>query len=288
MPDDELARLQARAYGPTPDLDSDPVALARLRELEDAQREAHAADARVAPEPAPPARPDGAPVGRAEEDAVLTSLGFAPDRAADTPIAPSPAELVTPRTPAARADPVDPADPADPAEPRASDPRTAVLSRRTRTAWAVSLVAAVVIGAGVTAWTFPWGVRDDAHHAARLPAQAGEAPQGIVSQFGFGVADAESVQFFGHYFGVGVYATQDCIQAVLGDGDRAITGGCAGGGISPIMDLYVPSSDRTEMYGDVDFPDELLQRFPDGGMLRFTLDGDVILVDEGEIPGAYR
>ncbi|MEV7694508.1 hypothetical protein AB0N73_14385 [Microbacterium sp. NPDC089189] len=310
MPDDELARLQARAYGPSPDLDRDPVALARLRELEDAQRDAHRADDRVSPEPVIDARADATPVDRAAEDAVLTRLGFAADtagarwrsegdphpdddreRPGDPAVAASVPDGREATASAHGADaPARPtgSDPAAPADPPAPEPRAAVLGRRTRIAWAVSLVAAVVVGAGVTAWTFPWGVRDDAHHAARLTAQAGEPPEAIVTQFRFGAEDAATVQSYGEYLGVGIYASEDCIQAAFGEGTRSFTGGCAGGGIAPIMDLYVPASDRTEMYGDVKLPDELLQRFPDGGMLRFTLDGDVVLVDEGEIPWAYR
>ena len=38
-PHDELAALRARAYGPAADIDGDPEALARLRDLEIAARE---------------------------------------------------------------------------------------------------------------------------------------------------------------------------------------------------------------------------------------------------------
>jgi hypothetical protein len=65
----------------------------------------------------------------------------------------------------------------------------------------------------------------------------------------------------------------------------AIYGGCAVGSIEPILDLYVPGAGEGDSsYTDAQFPPELTRDFPDGGLVRFQLDGDEVLVDEGRHP----
>jgi hypothetical protein len=53
-------------------------------------------------------------------------------------------------------------------------------------------------------------------------------------------------------------------------------------GLAPIMDIYFGG---TSSGGNVAVPDSVLERFPDGGVLRFTLRGDAVFVDEGDLPG---
>ena len=57
--DDELARLRARAYGADADIEDDPVALARLRELEQQRQRPTLIGQRVAPSPPPERAPTG-------------------------------------------------------------------------------------------------------------------------------------------------------------------------------------------------------------------------------------
>jgi hypothetical protein len=65
----------------------------------------------------------------------------------------------------------------------------------------------------------------------------------------------------------------------------AIYGGCAVDGIDPILDLYVPGTGQADTsYTDMQFPKELTRDFPDGGLVRFQLHGDEVLVDEGRHP----
>jgi hypothetical protein len=279
--DEELARLRARAYGPDADIHTDPPALARLRELEQRANEQRgsvpqwsSAQREGAGSAASDTHPDGielafgdlpsagAPAGvdaTAAEDA-----GDASGR--DQPVAGVP--LVAPSFPTGSSS-------------------GAVLGRRVRTAWAVSLVAAVAAGAALTAWMLPGGAL--AGHDARLQSQSAEIPRGIVAQFdAFEAGDdpgADEVRYFGEYRGVGVYASDRCLQAVAGRAQRTVAVTCTPG-LDLVMDIYVPSEADREQPGGYSpsFPDELTQRFPGGGIVRFSLIGDEVLVDEGRVP----
>ena len=77
----ELSELRARAYGPHPDIQTDPVALARLTELE-AARIASPPDGAHTEIGAPAAAADGAP---AADSAWTASRGDPPDSAAGIP-----------------------------------------------------------------------------------------------------------------------------------------------------------------------------------------------------------
>lgn len=81
----ELEALRRRAYGAAADIDTDPEAIARLTELEDAALRERVGETPVAPEKAPAdtPRPDGRPVAVApspSSTAVITS-GIPADRA---------------------------------------------------------------------------------------------------------------------------------------------------------------------------------------------------------------
>ncbi|PZU49595.1 MAG: spermidine/putrescine ABC transporter permease [Microbacterium sp.] len=96
---DELAALRARAYGPHADIDADPVARARLRQLEDALRAAAAAEEAPGAEPVEaqasrPARPEPVAV-EADRQAPAASADAEPAAAAA-------ADIESPRSPGPR------------------------------------------------------------------------------------------------------------------------------------------------------------------------------------------
>ncbi|WP_243232180.1 hypothetical protein [Microbacterium sp. CIAB417] len=163
-------------------------------------------------------------------------------------------------------------------------PRT--LDRRLRLAWVLSILVTAGIAAGVTAWTLPWGVRDDQHHAARLTEQSGESPAMTEWEIpGFEQGDLRS---YGSYSGLEVYATDACIivRAMTQDEGGSGSGTCAGAGLEPTVDFYVTRTSGAGA-GGMGYPEELRTRFPDGGVVRFTRHGDVVLVDEGELPPGF-
>lgn len=241
---DELAELRRRAYGPGADITADAAAVARLRELE----------ARAAGRETAPAR-----------------------RGPDAPPPPGPAEPVA-RAEPARAEPV--AQPAHTRPAPAEEPRP--LSRRIRVAWAGSLVAAVALAAGVTAWVFPLGARDAAQHAALLSPTPGPVP----SSLPFG-GDTDP-RYFGEYRGLHVYVTSQCLYATgEGEGASFYGAGCVGQGLEPVMEVYVPSPAGAAVRSDVAYPEELTSGFPDGAVIRFARQGETVLVDVGALPAMY-
>ena len=276
--DRELAHLRARAYGPDADIHADPPALARLREIEQQQR--------------PPARGADDPMTPNADDRASPTASPAFPRTASPataqPVPPPAAQAV----PAAAAVPQD-ADDGAPVTPLvapvslASSPPAAVLGRRTRMAWAASLVAAIVLSAGLAVWLFPLGVRDDRHHDARMLPQDSEVPRSVVTQFrSLGTEDVPrdiEVRSFGDYYGLGIYASGDCLLAVVAQAESMMQMACMAD-LALIMDVYVPSAADQDRYGAVGYPDELTGRFPDGGMVRFSFTGDEVLVDEGRVP----
>lgn len=254
MPDsteEELARLRARAYGPDADLDRE--GLARLAELE----------AALSPRRAPAEEPD---------QATVPEGGEGPD--VPHPHAPVEESLA-----------------ADGAEPPAlvapisltPEPVPRTLDRGLRGAWIVSLVVTAALAAGVTAWTLPWGVRDDQQHAARLTLQSADVP--AMSQWDIPGLDQDALRSYGSYSGLQVYATESCIivSATRPDAGGSSSGTCAGGGLDPSLDFYVTRTSAAGA-GVMGYPDELRTRFPDGGVVRFTRHGEIIVVDEGELP----
>lgn len=122
--DDELRALRERAYGPGADIHDDPVALARLDELERA----------LTPVPAEPERPVIAAVDEPEAEHPLD----------ENPADPEPASSIGPDVPD-----VLPAI-------SASAPERSRPSRRLVWLWAGSVAAAAVIGAAVTTATLTW------------------------------------------------------------------------------------------------------------------------------------
>lgn len=250
MPDpteEELARLRARAYGPHADLDE--AGLARLAELEATLSPRRPSTSQAAePEPEPVPQP-----------AAAEELPPADE--------PEPVPLIAPVSLTAQ-----------------PTPRT--LDRRLRAAWIVSILVTAAVAAGLTAWTLPWGVRDDQQHAARLTEQAG-APENM-GQWVMAGLESEELRSFGSYAGLEVYATDACIIVATDSLEESGpgTGTCVGEGIDPLVDFIIPRRSRASA-GDFGYPEELRDRFPDGVVLRFARHGEVILVDEGELPPGF-
>ena len=317
MAQDELAALRERAFGPNADIADDPAAIERLRQLE-AQARARARagagtgarpseiagerDDRVAgpvspaassaphPVPAEPSRPPVAvpplgPVGphlslpegapeAASEGASEGAMGDAtPDAAAASPGEPEPEPA---RAEAAEAG-------LRVATASASAP---VLTRRIRVAWALSLVAAVRLAAGLTLWLFP---PSPPHTAVLRTASSAEEspPYPIPGRAGEG----PELAAFETYLGMRIYGGGQCLLIAFPDTEstqNASSVGCVGGGLLPTVDLYVPptqgsSADSTTL----PIPEDVRERFPDGAVLRFTLDGDRVFVDVGTLPDMY-
>lgn len=289
--DDELARLQARAYGPAADIDA--AGIARLAELQESRVAAvrsaptrdDASDTPAVPFGAGPAatpKRGGLRAGPREEHAAPVAEpepAFEPlpdatreaDGSSATDPAPIPGEAPVPLI-------------APVSLTSAPPPRT--LDRRLGIAWILSILVTAAVAAGITAWTLPWGVRDDQQHAARLTEQPG-APEGA-GQWNMSGLEVDELRSFGSYAGLAVYATDACIiiaTASLSESGSG-TGTCAGEGLEPVVEFHIPRRSRASA-GDFGYPEELRDRFPDGIVLRFARQGDTILVDEGELPSWF-
>lgn len=268
----ELAALRARAYGPRADIDGDPVAIARLRELETA--------ARIAAEPTQSVR-EAAP---SEDDS--DTADDAADAAADDTAA------------NAGADDVDAlrllvADSTGVAGPRAPRPvRVGWVI-----AWAASvLVVALTVGGMVFALASirPVSPVTGATQVASLddPVPTDDT---VWVQRWFGGASGEIVAF--DYLGLVVIQTpslyystgQECLVVAPRDGfneendsfEGAMYTGCRAGSFPAAVQFVVNES----------APQEVRDLFADGTGLSFVLDGDVVGVftDGGpQATGAVR
>ncbi|WP_307224548.1 hypothetical protein [Microbacterium arborescens] len=246
----ELRALRARAYAPGADIADDPVALARLTELEERERAS-----RITRPPAP-----------------------VTPRSAPTPTSaptPSPAETAPPASGPAP-EPV----PGDDADGAASASRRAPRSLRPILMWAGSLVAVAALAVGITAFA----TARSAPTATALPPDArishvttllptGEEIPEFVRPYGDGLAAASYEDFLG----LSVFRSADewrgngnlCVSvARIADetsGDTARNGvyyqGCAAGAF-PAAVTFVVWEDQ---------PEELLERYPVGTALQFVL-----------------
>jgi hypothetical protein len=72
---------------------------------------------------------------------------------------------------------------------------------------------------------------------------------------------------------------------VVGESLMTIALGCAGGGLDPTMEVWVPAQASSIQQGQPALPEDLTRRYPDGVLLRFTLRGAEVLVDEGSYTG---
>ncbi|MHC2998425.1 hypothetical protein [Microbacterium sp. HJ5] len=264
---DELRALRARAYGPSADIEHDPVALRRLQELE-AQREAGAV-ATPAPAPPPAPAPAAAPV-------TVEAQAQAP---AEAPVESPPQ---TPTASAVEASAEQPgADGAD-ADPPVSARRR---PRRLGLWWGLSLVAAAALAASATyavTRVLPVSVSSGAEQIATLE-PISTAPALPSGWFGIGPSSA-AYEFYGltlFQTSSGVMGTpgSDCFAAIptaqLPEEDAdpnswSFTGnvysGCRVGDFPATVQMPV----------DTSAPKDLSDRYPIGSALQFVLvDGRV-------------
>ncbi|MFE5409607.1 hypothetical protein [Microbacterium sp. NPDC056569] len=252
---DELHTLRARAYGPSADIDEDPAALERLRELE-ARRAAAATATPV--EPPLVAEPAVAP----ERQGAAVTVVVAPEASDAQPEAEE----------ASTSD--------EPDEPRARRRRRG-LSSSTWALWALSVVAAAALAAGLTysaTAISPISASSGATQIDTLdPYPLADVPAGW---FGAGPS---SLAF--DYFGLTLFETSggygalgtDCFSLVATeelpepDADAnswSMSGimltGCAVGSFPATIQLAVDSS----------APQQLRDRFPADSALQFVFDGD--------------
>jgi hypothetical protein len=307
--DNELARLRARAYGPDADIHADPPALARLRELERRASEARrGGDGSADPPSRDAVSTEG--VGADGLTAVFGELFAEPTAVVTRPRRRSSARTGSAVHPQPAGSPPAPplaahgAPESAPEVPLATDvsrppliaPASLVtesfptaLGRRTRLAWVASLVVAVIVAAGLAVWTFPFGVRDDQHHDARMAHVDGEIPartlDRLASTWNSGSVENVTVRSFGEFEGLAVYAVGECLLGVVGDSLMTIALGCAGGGLDPTIEVWVPAQASSIQQGQPALPEDLTRRYPDGVLLRFTLRGAEVLVDEGSYTG---
>ncbi|WP_160150865.1 hypothetical protein [Microbacterium timonense] len=280
--DDELRALRARAYGPDADIHDDPVAMARLHELETLARERT-----PAPSVPPPQTPMDADAPRAAADTPETGgvpAPAIPGRGEVAPPAPSPAGG-PPGSPAADVTPgrVDDSTPDDVRAPDDGIPdpstehgehpttRTPWWRRRLPLLWACSVVAGVLIGVGLTL-----GVQAmDAGGVAVLHEDPdGQWPDGL-----FGTPSGDHL-VFEDFYGLSVVAQSmptgpnaapiPCVLVFRGDGDNVSfgTSGC-GAGRFPAQASFVV---------DGGSPKALRDRFPEGTPMQFVLDGSQVRV----------
>ena len=267
--DREFDELRARAYGPHPDIDVDPAALARLRELEAAHRPGarRRADAppseSAAPTDAPPsenaARTDAVPTAAPADGAPAdgSSEGDAPAPAGSAAAAPSP-----------------------PAKEDSSRSRSLV--QRATATWprrlALMAGALVVVGGIITAVVLASAprsgttLRPTASISLRpTEAQADNQVRELVAVEASDLRiDPSTLRAYGSYLGLEIWSgvneyDSPCLVALLRARDTLSEGRCTPPTAELIMDV---SSSGDEFEG--------FEGIPGVGIIRFMLRGDTV------------
>ena len=248
--DAELAALRARAYGADADIHDDPVALARLRDLEERRR--IMGETAVAPS-APAAPAVGPPPS-------LPAFSFV-SPPADTDARPSAGQTPDPDRDGA----------ADPAAGPAAAPAASGTAPRSRgrllLACAATALATAAVTAGITLWAASAGAeRPD---AVVRPA-ADPTPSEIIS--GPFTDTVQFEDFHGMQVTVGTSAgdpTQRCVFVAVPQGDFSSgTGGCAIVPFDPQLDLALATYAGSE----------LADAFGSDAVLRLRVVGDELRV----------
>lgn len=249
---DELRRLRERAYGPAADIHDDPVALARLHELE------NAALSPTAPESGPDSPPDETIAADVSDDA-LSQVGAFPSFAEPDGADPVGADDPTPS-------------PSDVREPvtDATAPRP-WWRRRIPVLWAGSVVVALLLGVGLTL-----GVQ--AVEAGKV-AVLSEDPEGEWPAQQLGPV-AEEFSRFEDFYGLSIAARSvgsawadaaiPCIW-LYRDDDATLgiaSSGCSAGSF-PAQASFIVSAGS---------PVELREHFPVGTALLFVHEGSHVHV----------
>jgi hypothetical protein len=288
--DDELQTLRARAYGPDADIDGDPAALERLRELENDARSATAAvpvarevdldpadamtDAAAPAFAASAVSAGGAPSLGAFVD--LATEGEAADEGADDSpedraygtrarTRPGAADLM-PDDADPQASRVSDAAPEEPGDAPTDGEAATTQSRpwwRTRraVAWMGAIAVVAVVGLAAAVWSTQAQGRVAVLQQTDLDGWPnnvmGEPPDGArLYEDYFGLTAVQMPQRWGSGEGM------ECLYIVESGGQGFMsTIGCAAGGFPPTAALLV--SERG--------PEELRERFAEGTALQFVL-----------------
>ena len=276
--EDELRRLQARAYGPDADIMADPAALARLRELEDAGARALARDADLR---LPPSPSDVGP--RVARDVDLAPSGPA-DQAPTSP----PAAAFVAAVAAHDARPDDGDADASPAIPTPAPPRR---PRRAVLAWVAALVAVAIVVAVAASAITAGTVRAAGQPASAQRVATLQMDPHFQTPYSFNDSSVDLVGF-DEFHGLTVISgkrwltesMQPCLlvasTAELYGDTNIISGttayGCAAGSFPASALLRV----------DTNLPRTIRQMFPDGTGLQFVLDGKKVEVYADHAPTA--
>ncbi len=250
LPLDELHSLRERAYGPTADIHADPAAMARLAELE--------AQARAVATPVPASEPDAASPAPVDVALVDPPAPVPPREDADVE-----APFAEPLAPDAGTGIPAPATDAPAAQPSSATPWW---RRRMPLLWAGSVVAALILGAGVT-------LAIESFESGAVAVLAPD-PDAEWSDAIWGGPDAQDAIGFEEFFGLTVISqpqqwssagdTLPCMAIFGGEGDNIIYAGSGcGAGRFPAVTSFVVSRDS---------PKELRDRFPEGTALQFVLE----------------
>ena len=247
--DDELRALRERAYGPGADIDGDPEALIRLRELEDRARELEDRARDEAPPAEPPAETEPAddpePDAPARVDPDPTSRDDEPEAVEE-----------------ASDDPSDATEETAPATPQRRRKWMPLL-------WVGSVLVAALIGAAAAVTLQPML----AGRVATLDVDdnpdwpenffGGQPDEGVVYDDFLGLTPITVPQDFGNATdGVCLYVIDDRPTQAM------TTAGCAAGTFPATASLLV----------NADSPPDLLNRFDEGTGLQFSLEGDKVVV----------
>ncbi|WP_194409944.1 hypothetical protein [Microbacterium cremeum] len=262
-PGAELRELRERAYGPDADIQDDPVAMQRLRELEERER---LDDEAAAPQLV-------APAGTAPEDE--SSAGDAPGAADASPLAPAAdaGEAAAAEAPAAPD-----GDAASPAEGTTRPETPPWWRRRMPVLWAASLVAAALLGAAAS-------VSMQAVWSGQVAVLA-EDPDGSWPE-GFFSPPPEGGATFQDFHGLtpvrvpqqmGPEGTvSNCLYVLRAPSNGMMGAGCSAGTFPATAAILV-----TEQA-----PAGLRERFEPGTALQFVLDGSQVRVyAAAPVPGA--
>ncbi|NLP84723.1 hypothetical protein HF576_12760 [Microbacterium sp. CFH 90308] len=258
-PDDELRALRKRAYGRDADIDGDPIALRRLRELEEeahrrlpdgpepGERAATPADSDApATTPAAGIRSPVDPLTTEDAAVLVSAQDDGPDSA-----------LVDPA--AERADGV--AEPVDGAGESAKSSSPAWWRRRSTLLWSAAVVGALVVGAAAALWVS----QQQGRVAVLQQADVEDWPRNVVGE------PPDGSRLFEDFLGLTVVIMPqsfgggdetECLYVLESGGQGFMsTIGCSAGGFPATAALAVTAR----------APDELRERFADGTALQFVL-----------------
>lgn len=285
--EDELRRLQTRAYGPDADIGDDPAALARLRELEDAAARALTRDADLRPAPSIV----GLRIARDDPDAATSDPA---DRVSEEP---DPADRVTTAPPAparlAAAAAHDARLPDGDADV-ATAPPTPTRPRRPRwavVAWVAALAAVAIVVAVAASAITAGTVRAAGQPASAQRVATLQMDPHFQTPYSFNDSSVDLIGF-DEFHGLTVISgkrwltesMQPCLlvasTAELYGDTNIISGttayGCAAGSFPASALLRV----------DTNLPRTIRQMFPDGTGLQFVLVGKKVEVYADHAPTA--